>query len=119
MQDEVKPTTVFGTPHQRLLGEKEALIGRRTFPNITAHSGLKLLRRILKMLSVQTAEAYTWKRVRAGKATAMASNNVSLADICQAGEWKDQSVPGKHYVNEDMADEETMLRQMVLSDDED
>ena len=105
--------------------------GDELFPEISGWSGLCLLRRILKMLSLGTADAFTWKCIRAGKATAMAGANMPLQEICAAGEWRDQRTPGRHYVNEDMGDERTMitnpleelddefqLRQMVMSDDE-
>ena len=83
------------------------------------------------MLSVGTADAFTWKCIRAGKAIAMAGANMPFQEICAAGEWRDQRTPGRNYVNEDMADEmtmthfptdelddETQLRQMVMSEDE-
>ena len=105
--------------------------GDELFPEISGWSDLCLLRRILKMLSVGTADAFTWKCIRAGKATAMADANMPLQEICAAGEWRDQRTPSRHYANEDMADEKTMitspmeeladesqLRQMVMSDDE-
>ena len=60
------------------------------------------------MLSVGTADAFTWKCIRAGKATAMAGANMPLQEICAAGKWRDQRTPGRHYVNEDMVDETTM-----------
>ena len=61
----------------------------------------------------------------------MAGANIPLQEICAASKWRDQRTPGKHYVNEGMTDEMTMthfptdelddesqLRQMVMSEDE-
>ena len=81
------------------------------------------------MLSVGTADAFTWKCIRAGKATTMAGANMPLQEICAAGEWRDQRTPGRHDVNADMADERTMIttpleelddesQLRVMSDDE-
>ena len=57
--------------------------GGELFPEISGWSGLCLLRRILKMLSVGTADAFTWKCIRAGKATAMAGANMPLQEFAQ------------------------------------
>ena len=73
--------------------------GDELFPEISGWLGFSLLRRILKMLSVGTADAFSWKCIRAGKATAMAGANLLFQEFCAAGEWRDQRTPGKHYVN--------------------
>lgn len=56
--------------------------------------------------------------MRAGKTTSMASANISLPEICEAGEWSSKKTPGKHYVDTDVADHELQLRTICESEDE-
>ena len=94
---------------QQYFEEENFVPGQRLFPKIDARSGLAHLKRCLILLKAPNPESFTWKCVRAGKATSMAAANVSLPDICEAGEWQSKKTPGKHYVSEDVADHEIRL----------
>ena len=68
-------------------------------------------------MGVEEAQGYTFKAIRAGKATQMAAQGFTLGEICAAGEWKPPTSV-LQYVRDDVADAMELLRQMLEMDDE-
>ena len=67
--------------------------GATIFPEATLHRSISVHRQALSLLGVPAPDAWTWKCVRAGKATDMAMTpGVSLAAVMAAGEWRSRAV---------------------------
>ena len=66
-----------------------------------------MLRRLLTLLGVEHAQAYTLKAFRAGKATALAASGKSLGHILAAGEWRSSAFLS--YVDTDVVDQAQLL----------
>ena len=62
------------------------------------------------------AEQYTLKSFRAGKATEMAAQGFTLAQILDAGEWKSRAV--YNYIDANTADQAELLRQTIEAPDD-
>ncbi len=76
-----------------------------------------LVRRLLTLLPVPSAESFTLKGFRAGKAPAMIAGGSSLRDAMEAGEWKSAAVFS--YLDESVIDASRVLHALVdESDDE-
>ena len=69
------------------------------------------------LLGVEEAEGFTFKAIRAGKATQMAAQGFTLGDICDAGGWK-ALTSVLQYVRDDVADSMEIFRQILEMDEE-
>ena len=83
-------------------------VGQKIFPTLKPTATQKVVIRSLSVMSVPNAAHFTWKAVRAGHATEMASKGASLAAILAAGEWR--SAAFLHYVDANVADATEVLR---------
>ena len=70
---------------------KQCKVGERLW-SFSASGALGVLRRLLCLLGVQDAKLYTWKSVRAGRATEMAARGCTLGSILSVGEWRSVAV---------------------------
>ena len=91
-------------------------IGQRLWDH-TAGAALGVLRRLLSLLGLPEAKFFTWKCVRAGRATDMAAQGCTLGSILGAGEWR--SVAMFRYINEQEADAAEVLRQTLDASEDD
>ena len=67
--------------------------GIRLWPGVTAAVTLSALQRVLTLLGVVAPTTYTWKAVRAGHATELATTpGVSIAEVMAKGEWSSTAV---------------------------
>ena len=83
----------------------------------SAAGALGVMRRYLAMLGVLEAQQFTWKSIRAGRATQMAAQGFTLGAILTAGEWRSAAV--FKYLHESDIDAAEVLRQALdVSDDE-
>ena len=70
----------------------------------------------LTMIGLAHANAFTWKCVRAGRATAMAlTPGMKLSTIMEAGEWRSSAV--FKYVRPEDADMQSFLAQALDASD--
>ena len=84
---------------------------------LSAAVALRQLRRLLTLMAVPNAGAFTLKAFRAGKATALAAAGKSLDIILAAGEWRPSAFLS--YVDTDVVDQAQVLDQtLAASDDE-
>ena len=73
--------------------QRSITIGAAIFPEATPHRSISVHRQAFSLLGLPAPEAWTWKCVRAGKATEMAKTpGVSLAAVMAAGEWRSRAV---------------------------
>ena len=93
-----------------------ACVGQRLWPWAPA-AARKILTRMLALLAVPDADRFTWKAVRAGKATAMAAGGYRLQEILMAGEWRSRALFA--YVDSDAADHAELLRQTLVHESSD
>ena len=77
---------------------------------------LKDVRRFSVILGMPHASDITFKSFRAGKATQLAAQGVSLGDIVNAGEWKSNAF--LRYVDEDLIGPNGLLDHLAESIDE-
>ena len=90
--------------------------GLRLFSH-SAGSFLKTLRRLLGLLGVATADEFTLKTFRSGKATSLAKAGAPLGQIMSAGEWRSKAF--LNYVDEDAFDTSQLLAcELDISEDE-
>ena len=96
---------------------QQLTVGEKVW-TFTQGDAKRKLNRYLGLLGVMEAEAFTFKAIRAGRATDMAANGYTLGEITSAGEWMDpkSALP---YVKDDVADAVEILRQMIEMDNED
>ena len=67
--------------------------GTRLWPGVTAAVSLSALQRVLTLLGVVAPTTYTWKAIRAGHATELATTpGVSIAEVMAKGEWSSTAV---------------------------
>ena len=63
------------------------------WPGVSAAVSLSALHRVLTLLGLVAPTTYTWKAVRAGRATELATTpGVSLAEVMKQGEWSSAAV---------------------------
>ena len=70
----------------------------------------------LRVLQVDQRSGFTWKAARAGRATELAAQGMSLAQIMDMGEWQSRAVLA--YIDESTVDAAEMLRLAELEDEE-
>ena len=100
-------------------GNKNWLVGDKIF-ELTPNQALHQIKRVLLLLGVPDGNFMAWKAVRAGRATSMAAEGLTLGEILEGGEWR--SAAYLKYVNEEVADAGQLLRTVVqkeLDEDED
>ena len=91
-------------------------LGEKAF-QFSAAGALAVLRRYLTMLGVPEAHQFTWKSIRAGRATQMAAQGFTLGAILTAGEWRSAAV--FKYLHDSDIDAAEVLRQALdVSEDE-
>ena len=92
--------------------------GMQLFPELTANTAVRKLRKYLTLLSVPGAQSATLKTFRASKATNMALQGKPVHVVLAAGEWRSSAVLS--YANEDAFDAGAVLTQTLeRSDSED
>ena len=96
---------------------QQLTVGEKVW-TFTQGDAKRKLNRYLGLLGVMEAEAFTFKAIRAGRATDMAAKGYTLGEITSAGEWMD-SRSALPYVKDDVADAVEILRQMIEMDLED
>ena len=90
--------------------------GERCWKEATATNSLSVLRHALGMLQVPGAAAFTWKSVRAGRATELARTpGVTVQQIMDAGDWKAQAV--FNYIKQEEAEPMEVLA-LAIEDSE-
>ena len=92
-------------------------VGDKVFQVCEAYT-LTVVRRIMKLLLVKDPMSCTWRAVRRGVATEMASKGMGGRLLQEKGEWKSETgfIP---YVDFDRVDNEEQQRLDVLSSSED
>ena len=76
----------------------------------------KSLRGHLAQLGVESAERFTLKPFRVGKATAMAAAGETLAAILAAGEWRSSAF--LKYISESELDRQRLLEDAIMEDED-
>ena len=67
--------------------------GDRCWRDVSVSSSLSILRQGLTMLQIPGAAAFTWKAVRAGRATELSRTpHVTIQEVMDAGDWRSQAV---------------------------
>ena len=101
-------------PHRLapLLAQRE--VGERLW-SFTSGELLGRLRRRLAMLGVESAESYTLKCFRAGKATALVLSGSTLAAVLEAGEWRSRAF--LNYVDANRVDAQLALEMAQAASD--
>ena len=90
---------------------QQLTLGERVW-TFTQGDAKRKLNSCLGLLGVLEAEAFTFKAIRACRATDMAAKGYTLSEITSAGEWMDPK-SALFYVNDDVADAVDILRQMI------
>jgi len=83
----------------------------------TGSQMLSKLKRCLILLGYQEASLYSWKSVRAGKATEMAAQGFTLGQVLAAGEWRSSAY--MNYIDETGSDHAQLLRAALAESDAD
>ena len=93
-------------------------IGDKIFA-VSSTQALATVRCHFAKMGMVDPDGYTWKAVRAGRATTLAGQGYSLHRILSMGEWKSKAI--LNYVDETTADSMETLRRCFheSSDEED
>ena len=81
----------------------------------TPYQALQEMRRLLQKLGVEYADLFTLKTFRASRATTMAAEGDSLAEIMNAGEWLSSALLS--YVNESAVDSQRFVQALMQEDE--
>ena len=91
-----------------LLPVSAQTLGARLWAEATPASSLAVLRQALGLLQIPGAAGFTWKSVRAGRATELARTpGITLVQIMEAGDWKSKAVFS--YIKEKEVDPEAVI----------
>ena len=86
--------------------------GTRLWAQATPSSSLAVLRQALGLLQIPGAASFTWKAVRAGRATELSRTpGVSIQEIMMAGDWLSKAV--FCYIKESEIDAESVIAAAV------
>ena len=92
------------------------LPGQPLWGQVSAAVSLQSLQRALLLIGLVQAKSFTWKCVRAGRATAMAlTPGMRLSTLMEAGEWRSSAV--FKYVRPEDADMQCFIAQALDASD--